>query len=70
MECKRTMFQTIKENVLFPLLGRTGTAVATILVGYGVNGTYAEQVGIAVTAIGLITFDLTISWMQRKKGQG
>lgn len=62
------MLSSIKTHVLFPLMGRVGTAVATMLVPHGVNATYAEQIGIGVTALGLVMFDLTVGYLNRTKG--
>lgn len=64
------MWETIKTNVIWPLVGRIGTGTATVLVGYGVNADHAAQVGIGVTAAGLIAFDLAISYLNRKRTRG
>lgn len=61
------MLELLKTNVLFPLLGRIGTSTATVLVGYGVHAPYAQQVGIGVTAFGLIVADLMVSYLNRKR---
>lgn len=60
------IWDVVKTNVLLPMVGRIGTASATVLVGYGINASHAEQVGVGVTAAGLIIFDLCLSWYGRK----
>ena len=45
-----------------------GTATATALVGYGLNGDTAHQAGIAVCAAGLVVADLVLDWIS-KRGQ-
>lgn len=57
----------IKNNVLMPLLGRIGTFVTAFLVARGAPEELAQQVAIGVSAVGLILFDLLISWMNRKE---
>lgn len=56
----------IKNNILMPLLGRVGTFVTAWLVATGAPEELAQQVAIGVTAVGLIIFDLLVSWMNRK----
>lgn len=57
----------IKNNILLPLLGRVGTFVTAYLVAVGAPEELAQQVAVGVSAIGLIIFDLMISWMNRKE---
>lgn len=61
------MFQLIKDNLLLPLLGRGGTAIATVLVGYGVHADLAGQLAVGFTAAGLVAFDLAVSYFNRKR---
>lgn len=61
------MWDVVKINVVQPLLGKVGTAVATVLVGYGVNADYAHQVAAGVLALGLIANDLVVDWVVRKR---
>lgn len=56
----------IKNNVLMPLLGRLGTALTVWMVAKGAPEELATQVATGVTALGLILFDLLVSWMNRK----
>jgi len=56
----------IKNNILMPLLGRVGTFVVALLVANGAPEELAQQVAVGVAAVGLIMFDLLISWMNRK----
>lgn len=60
------MLKTVRDNVLLPLLGRLGTAAATLLVPLGVHADLAHQLGIGVTAAGLIIFDLTVSYLRKR----
>ena len=55
----------IKNNILMPLLGRLGTFVTGWLIAAGAPSELAQQVAIGVTAVGLILFDLLVSWMNR-----
>ena len=63
------MLNTIKQNVLIPLLGRLGTAAGTMLAGYGVHADTAQQMPIVVTAIGLVAYDLVFDWLQRRNAK-
>lgn len=60
------MLETIRMHVLVPLMGRVGTATATALLPFGVHAALAQQVGIGVTAVGLVTFDLVTSYLNRR----
>lgn len=64
------MWETIKINILLPMLGRVGTSTATVLVGYGAHAEYATQVGTGVIALGLIAFDLAVSYLNRQRLRG
>jgi hypothetical protein len=55
----------IKNNILVPLLGRVGTASATVLVASGADGEAASLVSTGLVALGLILFDLVVDWMGR-----
>lgn len=59
----------IKENILKPLLGRVGSMVTGYLVGLGAPEEQSQLVAVGVSALGLILFDLLISWMNRKSAQ-
>lgn len=61
------MLNTIKTNLLLPLLGRVGTTVATILVGYGLQAEPAQQLGALVAAGGGVVFDLVVDWWVNRK---
>lgn len=60
------MIETIKLNVLYPLVGRLGTAMAVWLVGNGVHQTHADWVATGVLGIAGIAFDLGTSWVRRR----
>lgn len=60
-------YKKIRDNVLLPLLARVGTFVTAWLVMQGAPHELAQQVATGVVAIGLIIFDLMISWMNRKE---
>lgn len=60
------MLNTIRVHILTPLLTRLGTATATALLPLGVHASLAQQVGIGVTAVGLVMFDLTAAYLNRK----
>ncbi|QCS37275.1 hypothetical protein [Tortoise microvirus 78] len=60
------MLKKLGINILFPLLGRAGTAAATWLVSIGANSDHAAQVSIGLIALGLIALDLAGSWLMRK----
>lgn len=60
------MFEAIKTHVVYPLFGRVGTGAATVLVGYGVNATHAQQIGLGLAAAGLVVFDLLVGYLNRK----
>lgn len=61
------MLEFFKENCLRPLMGRIGTAAATLLIGYGVEGPLAQQVAVGVTAFGLVVADFAIDFLNRKR---
>lgn len=66
------MFRTIRENVLLPIAGRIGTATATVLAGrcltadVCIHADTATQLGIGVTIVALLGFDLGVSWLNRR----
>lgn len=61
------MLNTIKTNVLVPIMGRMGTATATWLMTTGIaERDYAHAVGAGVAAVGLIMADLLIGYLNRK----
>lgn len=61
------MLRTIRENIVLPLLTRLGTMAGTLLMGYGVQQELAEQAILGVIALGLIGFDLIMSYVGRNK---
>lgn len=61
--------RVIKENVIYPLVGRIGTAVAASLIPYGIHATQAEQIGVGVAAAALVAFDLATSYVLRQKAK-
>lgn len=60
------MLDLMRVNVLMPLMSRLGTMTASILVPFGVHAELAQQIGIGVTAAGLVIFDLTAAYLNRK----
>lgn len=63
------MLNTIKTNVFLPLVGRVGTAIATVLIGYGVQADLSHQVGAFVIAGAGLVFDLVTDWYVNRKGR-
>lgn len=61
------MLRTLRDNVVLPLLTRLGTMAGTVLIGYGVQQELAEQAILGVIALGLIGFDLVMSYVRHKK---
>jgi hypothetical protein len=63
------MLNTIKTHIFLPLVGRLGTAVATVLVGYGVQADLSHQVGAFVLAGAGLAYDLIADWYVNRKGR-
>ncbi|MFC3705917.1 hypothetical protein ACFOOL_14260 [Devosia honganensis] len=61
------MLNTIKTHILLPLMGRVGTATAALLVGYGVQGDLAYQVGAYVIAGSALVYDLIADWYVNRR---
>lgn len=61
------MLRTLRDNVVLPLLTRLGTMAGTVLIGYGVQQELAEQAILGVIAVGLIGFDLIMSYINRHR---
>lgn len=62
------MLDSVKYNILAPLLGRIGTMAATWLVANDISNTHAEHITLGLVAVGLVGFDLVSSWAARKWG--
>lgn len=62
----KSLFRNVVTNVVLPALGRTGTAVATVLVGYGVQAEPAHQIGVGVAAAVAVGLDLVSDWWGRR----
>lgn len=60
------MLNKLIHNLVLPLIGRGGTALATVLVGYGVQADLAGQIGAGVGALALIGVDLFSDWVGRR----
>lgn len=60
------LWNVIRSNVIAPASTRLGTLVAGTLVPLGANADHAAQVGIGVTALGLIMFDLTVAYIRKR----
>lgn len=63
------LIKTIRDNVLLPLITRVGTMIGTALLGIGANAELVEQAILGVIAIGLIAFDLGMSYLRRVKAK-
>lgn len=61
------MLQVIRNNVLYPLAGRLGTATSTFLVSYGVATDHADWVRLGVMGLAGVAFDLGVSFLYRRK---
>lgn len=61
------MLRTIRDNIVLPLLTRLGTMAGTLLMGWGVQQDLAEQAILGLIALGLIGFDLVMSYIGRNK---
>lgn len=60
------MINTIKDVVIYPLLGRIGTAAATALVAFGAQQQHADWVALGILGGCSIAFDLLISYARRR----
>lgn len=61
------MLETVKINLLLPILGRAGTALATAaVVHYAVDPDIANGIGTAVVTVGGLLFDLAVSQLRKK----
>lgn len=63
------LLKTIRDNILLPLATRLGTILGTVLMGAGVQQELAEQAILGVIAACLISFDLVMSYIGRRKAQ-
>lgn len=60
------MIELIKQNVIYPLAGRLGTAIAGGLVTYGVSDQHANWVALGVAGLLGVAVDLAGSWVRRR----
>jgi hypothetical protein len=60
------MIEVIRSNILAPLCTRAGVFIAGTLVPLGVSSEHATQVGIGVTAAGLVIFDLVLANIRKR----
>lgn len=64
------LLKTIRDNVVLPLITRLGTMLGTVLIASGVHQDLAEQAILGVIAMGLIAFDLVMSYIRRRTEKG
>jgi hypothetical protein len=57
----------VKQHIFKPILRRAGTAVAAFLLAKGVPPDLVDQIGMGITALGLIGWDLFLSKRDPKK---
>lgn len=60
------MFEVIKQNVVYPLAGRLGTAAAAALIGMGASDQHANWVALGVAGGVGVAIDLLSSWLRRR----
>lgn len=60
------MFEVIKQNVVYPLAGRLGTAAAATLIGMGASDQHANWVALGVAGLIGVGCDLASSWLRRR----
>lgn len=60
------MLKKIREHIIVPLMGRLGTMTATAIAPLLGVPDLRVQIGIAVTQVGLVTFDLVADFLHRR----
>lgn len=63
---EKLKWTAIRDNIVVPVMGRMGTAVAAYIATLGVGGEDAHKVGVGVAVFGCILYDLIVDWMARK----
>lgn len=63
------MIKAVRDNIFLPLVTRVGTMIGTTLLGVGAHAELVEQAILGVIAIGLIAFDLGMSYIGREKAK-
>lgn len=57
---------TIKTNLLYPVLGRAGTVVSTTVIGWGVSDQHANWIALGLMGLGGLGWDLSVSWARKR----